>query len=273
VTHSHSDRSGESDRWDEALAELLAQEAADDAAAPHPNRGDGTPPLTVNDGPVSPVRNDGPVSPTDGINDQSPTIDRSSAGNRGNDASYSADADRLFDIGHDGLNTREVALLLLDRYSKRLMAALMKAVGVDAHTFESEGLAIAVLADPTEDAALKAAEAVSKALKSQIVCLFHRGPSINPAATDLQGNAFLDGRAMQLRAPGLFLAQAPELLEDLLVEPPTVDELVRAEWLDSRTIPLGEANATLERYGRRRPTAGGWMALLGPISGLGEGRP
>jgi hypothetical protein len=49
--------------------------------------------------------------------------------------------------------------------------------------------------------------------------LLRRGESADPAAGDIQASLFLDGRETARVSPGLVLADSPQLLEDLLIDP------------------------------------------------------
>jgi hypothetical protein len=113
----------------------------------------------------------------------------------------------------------ESAVLALGIGDKWLLAALLKGPQIAARALTAEGLGLAVLDDPAEQAAMKAAETASGTLRGQHILLLHRGESSDPAAGDIQAYLYIDGTECQRVSPGLVLAQSPQVLEDLLIDP------------------------------------------------------
>lgn len=141
---------------------------------------------------------------------------------------------------------REVAVLVLGVRDKRLLAALLKGPQIEARTVAAGAMGFAVLNNPGEQAALGAARTASSTLKGVPVLLMRRGPSDDPAAGDIQAYFFVDGEEHEKVAPGLALAQAPQLLEDLLIDPDAASEALR-DAVDVRQLTPMEAIAIIAR--------------------------
>ncbi|MDR2373010.1 MAG: hypothetical protein LBD77_02675 [Bifidobacteriaceae bacterium] len=188
--------------WDEALAELLA----DEASAPGPAPEAAPPPAEASPPPAE-------ASP------------------------LAAEASPL---------AAEAAVLALGVGDKWLLAALLKGPQIAARTLSAEGLGLAVLDDPSEAAAVKAAETASGTLRGQQVLLIHRGESADLAAGDIQAYLYVDGERRHRVSPGLVLAQSPQLLEDLLIDPDAAaPALARA--VDVSQVSAADAIAIIGR--------------------------
>ncbi|MDR1441939.1 MAG: hypothetical protein LBJ02_06085 [Bifidobacteriaceae bacterium] len=118
-----------------------------------------------------------------------------------------------------GDNAPDVAVLLLGVADKWLLAAILKGPQIAARALTAEGLGVAVLDDPAEEAALEAARTASDTLRGQQILLLRRGESTDLAAGDIQAYLYTDGDGPQKVSPGLVLAQSPQVLEDLLIDP------------------------------------------------------
>ncbi|MDR1189141.1 MAG: hypothetical protein LBK95_17095 [Bifidobacteriaceae bacterium] len=140
----------------------------------------------------------------------------------------------------------EAAVLALGIGDKWLLAALLKGPQIAARALASEGLGLAVLDDPAEESATKAAETASGTLRGQHILLLRRGESADPAAGDIQAYLYLDGQSRQRVSPGLVLAQSPQLLEDLLIDPDSAARAL-AGAVDVSKISAADAIAIIGR--------------------------
>jgi hypothetical protein len=150
---------------------------------------------------------------------------------------------------------REVAVLVFGVRGKRLLAALLKGPQIKARTLDAEGMGFAVLDDPSEAAALGAARTASSTLKGVPVFLMRRGPSADLGAEDIQAYFFVDGQERERVAPGLALAQSPQLLEDLLIDPEAAEAALRSAVDVSLLTPMDAIAIIARRAGApgRRP--------------------
>ncbi|MDR2565823.1 MAG: hypothetical protein LBC97_07145 [Bifidobacteriaceae bacterium] len=173
--------------WDQALADLLATEAAPSAGA-------------------------------DGGGGRGHGGDGRGAGAGPGDPSEAAGgtAGAVFEPVE---SAPEVAVLVFGVGDQWLLAALLKGPQLAARTLAAEGMGMAVLDDAAEEAAAEAARTASATLRGQQLLLMRRGESADPAAGDIQASVYLDGREVQRVSPGLVLADSPQLLEDLLIDP------------------------------------------------------
>ena len=80
-------------------------------------------------------------------------------------------------------------------------------------------ITLAVLDDPTEASTRQAGIDLSKALAQGEAVALWRGPSDHPTASDMQAFICQGGEVETIEAPGLLLAQMPEPIEDVLVDP------------------------------------------------------
>jgi hypothetical protein len=78
------------------------------------------------------------------------------------------------------------------------------------------------------------------------VFLVRRGPGDDPGAGDIQAYFFVDGDERERVAPGLALAQSPQLLEDLLIDPEAADLALRGA-VDVTLLTPMEAIAIIAR--------------------------
>ncbi|MDR0594629.1 MAG: hypothetical protein LBG60_15555 [Bifidobacteriaceae bacterium] len=127
-----------------------------------------------------------------------------------------------------------------------LLAALLKGPQIAAKALAAAGLGMAVLDSAAEEDAIKAAEAVSATLRGQPILLLRRGESADPAAGDIQAYLYLEGQAVQRISPGLVLAQSPQLLEDLLIDPEAAAAAL-AHAVDVKSLSAAEAIGIIGR--------------------------
>ncbi|MDR0626726.1 MAG: hypothetical protein LBG11_05615 [Bifidobacteriaceae bacterium] len=213
------------DNWDQALADLLA---GDVAAAPETKLGSRENKSAGSD-PVGSISVGAGTAGSPPPEDQGP--------------------------GHDGRPALEsatkapqAAVLALGIGDKWLLAALLKGPKIAARAVVAEGLGLAVLDDPTEAAAISAAQTASGTLKGQHVLLLRRGESVDPAAGDIQAYLYVDGRELQRVSPGLVLAQSPQLLEDILIDPEAAKRGL-AGAIDVNEFSPADAIAVIQRVG------------------------
>jgi hypothetical protein len=145
---------------------------------------------------------------------------------------------------------KETAVLVLGVGDKRLLAAFLKGPRVAARTLAAGGMGFAVLDDPAEEAALAAARTASSTLRGVPVFLLRRGPTKDPAGADIQGYLWVDGVVRQRVPAGLALARAPQLLEDLLIDPEAA-EVALAEAVSVEELSPADAIAIIGRNLRR----------------------
>jgi hypothetical protein len=230
------------DRWDEALADLLA------GAVPEAPPEGGLPV----DGAPSPLADGAPAASRDKVVE--PDIDPvkpDPPARRGELGEPSpGDPDEPPE-----LNLPEVAVLVIPCDDASLLAALLKGPKVDARVIVKEGLGFAVLANPTEAAALTAVVGVSRTLTDVPILLLHRGPSDNPGAADLQAYHYENGQEQATLPGGLVLAQSPQVLEDLLIDPPEAERALRHA-IDSGEMTVEQAIRIIHNDRRRRPRRG-----------------
>ncbi|MDR1634412.1 MAG: hypothetical protein LBS27_05720 [Bifidobacteriaceae bacterium] len=163
-----------------------------------------------------------------------------------------------------GEQAPEVAVLVLGVGEPWLLAALLKGPQIAARALAAEGIGLAVLEDPAEEAALEAARTASGTLRGQQLLLLRRGESADPAAGDVQAYIYVDGQEVQRVSPGLVLAQAPQLLEDLLIDPAAaaraLDRAIRVADVSAAEaigiIGRSVGSARKARRGRRPRAAG-----------------
>jgi hypothetical protein len=147
---------------------------------------------------------------------------------------------------------REVAVLVVRARDATLLAAVLKGPRVDALALVKDGLGMAVLDDPTEAAALAAASRLSDTVGQETVLLLHRGPSDNPGAADLQAYQYQAGQEVASLAAGLVLAQLPQVLEDLLIDPEEGDKALRYA-VHTGDLTTQQAIAIIAGVRHRRP--------------------
>jgi hypothetical protein len=121
-----------------------------------------------------------------------------------------------------------VAVLVAGIADPRLYAALLKGPKVQARCVVEAGVGMALLDDPGEEASMAAAETASSMLKGLQMILVRRGPSEDPGAGDMQARLYTDGKEVESVSPGLLLANSPQLLEDLLLDPEAAAPAVEA---------------------------------------------
>ncbi|MDR2379249.1 MAG: hypothetical protein LBD70_07495 [Bifidobacteriaceae bacterium] len=160
------------------------------------------------------------------------------------------------------------AVLAFGIGDKRLLAALLKGPGIAARALDADGMGMAVLDDPSEQAAIGAARTASGTLRGQQVLLLRRGESADPAAGDIQAYLYLDGLERQRISPGLVLARSPQLLEDLLIDPESAASAL-AGAVDVTKLSAADAIAIIGRsVGAARKAARGRRSR-----GRGQDRP
>jgi hypothetical protein len=223
------------DGWDEALADLLAEEAPGGAAPADGARPAGGSAAGGRPGPAA-LGGAGPAG----------------------SAALGA-ADRAADGGEE---PPEVAVLVFAVPDELLLAAFLKGPQIAAKTLSAGGMGFAVLDHPTEAEALEAARTASATLKGVPVFLMHRGPTANPAGADMQAYLYVDGEERQRVAPGLALAQSPQLLEDLLIDPEAAEDAL-AEAVDVTELTPADAIAIIGRSLSARADRRRWRKRKG----------
>jgi hypothetical protein len=96
-----------------------------------------------------------------------------------------------------------------------LLAAICKLSSLRCLAVPTAAGAVAVLKSPDEVSSEAAGIALSGSLGD--VLALRRGPSDDPAASDIQAVPYHGGVAGEAAAPGLILANLPEAIEDLLL--------------------------------------------------------
>jgi hypothetical protein len=146
----------------------------------------------------------------------------------------------------------DVAVLVFGVGDAELLAALLKGPQIGARTLAAEGMGLAVLDHAGEVEALAAARTASATLKGVPVFLLRRGPTEDPSGSDIQGYLYVEGEERQRVSPGLALAQSPQLLEDLLIDPEAA-EAALARAVDVNQLSAAEAIAIIGRNVGSRP--------------------
>lgn len=113
----------------------------------------------------------------------------------------------------------QIAVLLGPFHRPEWMAWALHQLGVSGRCVKAGRLSLAVLDDPDEAAWHKAAADLSAALVFSDVVALRRGPSQDPAASDIQAFGYSDGQQTTALPPGLLLAKLPEPVEDVLLDP------------------------------------------------------
>jgi len=130
----------------------------------------------------------------------------------------------------------QVAVLLGPFHRPEWMAWALDQLGVPGRCLKAGRLSMAVLSDPDEAAWLEAAAELSDALVFSQVLAVRRGPSEDPAASDMQAFGFSVGHRVQTFPPGLLLASLDGPVEDVLLDPEGSEELLEqavASWQNS----------------------------------------
>jgi hypothetical protein len=172
-------------------------------------------------------------------------------------------------LGEAAPPARQVAVLVLGVSGKRLLAALLKGPQIAARTLAEGGMGFAVLDNPAEAAALEAARTASATLKGVPLFLMRLGPSQDPAAGDIQAYLFIDGELRERVAPGLALAQSPQLLEDLLIDPEAAEAALEAA-IDVGQLTAAEAISVIAARARMASGRSPWRWRKGRPGQAGQ---
>lgn len=121
---------------------------------------------------------------------------------------------------------QQIALLITPIASARALAALGKLADVPGLAFATEHGAVMVFDDADFAAAHKNAQQLSQILKQVDAILLRRGPSEDPADSDVQATRFSGGEMGDKLAPGLIINGLDPLCERLILGGLPVDELI-----------------------------------------------
>ncbi|MDR3201652.1 MAG: hypothetical protein LBT54_00700, partial [Bifidobacteriaceae bacterium] len=124
-----------------------------------------------------------------------------------------------------------MALAIAPLADGQTLAALARVAVIEATCATVSGVAVAVFADASEAASRAAAGALSRSLRDARVLFLRRGPSDDPAASDIQAAGYVGGEEVAQIAPGLAIAELPAAVEDLLLgaaHPLDLDGAVRS---------------------------------------------
>ena len=121
----------------------------------------------------------------------------------------------------------KVAVLLGPFHRPEWMAWALDQLGVPGRCLKAGRLTLAVLDDPDEAKWLKAAADLSAALVFSQVLAVRRGPSEDPAASDMQAFGYSDGEQIRSFPPGLLLASLEGPVEEVLLDPEGSAELLK----------------------------------------------
>lgn len=113
--------------------------------------------------------------------------------------------------------TQQVALLITPIASARALAAVGKLADAPGLAFATDSGAVLIFDDPQFSAANTSAVRVSQMLKSVEAILLRRGPSDDPADSDVQATRYLAGAAGDKLAPGLIVNGLDPLCERLIL--------------------------------------------------------
>lgn len=112
---------------------------------------------------------------------------------------------------------QQIALLITPIAAARALAALGKLAEVPGLAFATEHGAVLILDDAEFSAALSGAAKISAVLKKVDAVLLRRGPSEDPADSDVQATRFSNGVAGDKLAPGLIINGLDPLCERLIL--------------------------------------------------------
>lgn len=113
----------------------------------------------------------------------------------------------------------QVAVLLGPFHRPEWMAWALDQLGICGRCIKAGNLSLAVLSDPDETAWQKAAAELSQALVFSQVLAIRRGPSEDPAASDMLAFSYSGGKMIQKFPPGLLLASLDGPVEEVLLDP------------------------------------------------------
>lgn len=120
---------------------------------------------------------------------------------------------------------QQIALLITPVASAKALAALSKLAEVGAAAFATEHGAVLVLDDVEYGASRAAAGQISAALRGVELILLRRGPSEDPADSDVQAVRYAQGKMGDKLAPGLIISGLDPLCERLILGSITSAEL------------------------------------------------
>jgi hypothetical protein len=145
----------------------------------------------------------------------------------------------------------KVAVLVAGIADPQVYAALLKGPKVAARCVAEAGVGMALLDDAEESAALDSAARASAMLRGLQMILVRRGPSDDPAAGDMQAYLYIDGEQSDTVSPGLLLANSPQLLEDLLLDPEAAAPVL-AKGVYTEDLSVADAMGAITRRGGRK---------------------
>ena len=119
----------------------------------------------------------------------------------------------------------QVALLITPIASQRALAALGRLAEVPGLAFATEHGAVIILDDAEFSAAHTSAQRMSQVLKKVDAILLRRGPSEDPADSDVQATRFSNGEPGAKLAPGLIISGLDPVCEKLIVGGVSTEEL------------------------------------------------
>lgn len=148
----------------------------------------------------------------------------------------------------------QVALLITPVASARALAGLGKLAAISGTAFATEHGAVLLLSDASYAASQEASARLSQALAGGELLLLRRGPSEDPADSDVQAARFAEGKFVKKLAPGLVLSGLDNLCEKLILgtlEPAGLDSATDA--IQTDTLSRFAALRALKSGRKKKP--------------------